>query len=299
MVRMKHTLAFVLAFLVVGVAALPKAASGQIQYAQSISGDHFVYHPTGSTEVTGVLVIAHGTRNNDEIAKETAERFLRRWTIFADENKLLLIAPVFDDQRFGNRGGGYGGYRGLFGREVAADQFVIDIVRHHQTVHGLKTGEFLLYGHSAGAQFAGRFSVKHPELISFAVLSAPGRYAYPTLDAKWPYGAGGLRRSIKWPDGTTKTVSVQGDLGHFAAAAGRLFVLVGAKDTSAQPERPGHKGKNRVEFMISWLGDMNKNAALHGYQGLVRGYVAPDIGHDSKALTPYAQQVFKEYLSLR
>ncbi len=299
MVQMRYTFAFVLAFLVIGFAALPRTASGQIQYAEGISGDHYVYHPVGSTRISAVLVIAHGTRNNDEIARETAERFLLRWTNFADENNLLLIAPVFDDQRFGNRGGGYGSYRGLFGREVGADQFVIDIVRHHQTAHGLNPGEFLLYGHSAGAQFAGRFSVKHPELISFAVLSGPGRYAYPTLDAKWPYGAGVLRRSIKWPDGTTKNVSVQGDLDHFAAAAGRLFVLVGAKDTSAQPERPGHRGKNRVEFMISWLGDMNENAARHGHQGLVRGYVAPGIGHDSKALTPYAQQVFKEYLSLR
>jgi len=295
---MKHTLIFLSFFLCTGLAAFPQAASGQIQYVESTSGDHFVYHPTEAIKITGVLVIAHGTRNNAEIARETAERFLLRWKDFANENNLLLIAPVFDDQRFGNTGGGYGGYRGLFGREVGADQFVIDIVRYHQKAYGLNPGKFLLYGHSAGAQFAGRFSVKHPELISFAVLSGAGRYAYPTLDAKWPYGAGLLRRSIKWPDGSTENVSVRGNLDHFAAVAGRLFVLVGAKDTSVQPKRPGHRGKNRVEFMISWLGDMNENAAQHDYQGLVRGYVVPDIGHDSKALTPYAQQVFKEFLSL-
>ncbi|MGK7654945.1 hypothetical protein ACSQ76_21910 [Roseovarius sp. B08] len=291
-------LAFLLVFLFTNLTAFPQAVSAQVQYSEGNSGDHFVYQPGGSQEITGILVIAHGTRHSDEIARDTSKRFLLRWTGFADENGLLLIAPVFDDERFGNTGGGYGGYRGLFGRDLAADEFVIDIVRHQQSVHGLTPSQFLLYGHSAGAQFAGRFTVRHPELISFAVLSAPGRYSYPTLSAKWPYGAGVLQRVVKWPDGTIEEVRVRGDLGKFAAAAGRMFVLVGAKDTSTQPSRPGHTGTNRVELMISWLGEMNENAARQGYQDLVRGYIVPDIGHDSEALTPYAQRVFKEHLSL-
>lgn len=299
MVRTLHILAFLVLFLFTCFAAFPKASLAQVQYSESNSGDHFVYRPVGSKELTGILVIAHGTRNSDETAKETSKRFLLRWADFADENNLLLIAPVFDDERFGNTGGGYGGYRGLFGREVGADQFVIDIVTQQQTVHGLTTRQFLLYGHSAGAQFAGRFSVKHPELILFTVLSAPDRYSYPTLDAKWPYGAGVLERVVKWPDGTTEEVEVSGDLRRFAEAAGRIFVLVGAKDTGTQPKRPGHKGTNRVEFMISWLGEMNDNVARQGLQGLARGYIVPGVGHNSKALTPYAQRVLKEYLSFQ
>jgi len=298
MVRTRHFLALLLFLVLTSLAAFPKVGAAQIQYSESNSGDHFVYRPVGSKEITGILVIAHGTRNSDETAKDTSKRFLLRWADFADENNLLLIAPVFDDERFGNTGGGYGGYRGLFGREVGADQFVVDIVRHQQTVHGLTPGQFLLYGHSAGAQFAGRFTVKHPELILLTVLSAPGRYSYPTIDAKWPYGADTLQRVVKWPDGTTEEVSVRGDLRRFAAAAGRIFVLVGAKDTSTQPKRPGHKGTNRVELMISWLGEMNDNVTRQGLRGLARGYIAPGVGHNSKALTPYAQRVFKEHLSL-
>lgn len=298
MVRIPHIQTLLFLFLFVILIVVPETGSTQIRYSERNSGDHFIYQPSGTKNITGILVIAHGTRNSDEFARETSKRYLLRWTDFADENNLLLIAPVFDDERFGNIGGGYGGYRGLFGREIGADQFVIDIVRKQQTIHGLTAGPFLLYGHSAGAQFAGRFTVTHPELISFTVLSAPGRYSYPTLDAKWPYGAGLLQRVIKWPDGTSHEVRVRGDLSRFAAAAGRMFVLVGAKDTRTQPERPGHKGTNRVELMISWLSEMNDNAARQGYQGLVRGYIAPDIGHNSKALTPYAQRIFSEHLSV-
>jgi ribosomal protein S6E (S10) len=112
----------------------------------------------------------------------------------------------------------------------------------------------------------------------------------------WPYGAGNLVREITWSDGTVDEVDVSGDLASYAEAAGKFFAIVGAEDLSEQPSRPAHQGRNRVELLLSWMSDMNKNASEHDQRRLVRGHIAPNIGHDSEALTVIAKRAFEEHI---
>lgn len=139
-----------LAVMILCFSLAPRGGEAGITLVENRDGDHFVYHPSGGVDIENLLVIAHGSRNLDERAAETARRFLHRWTGFADAHGLALIVPVFDDDRFGNWKGGCGGYRGLFGREIGADKFVLGLVRTQRRVLGLPQKPFLLYGHSAG-----------------------------------------------------------------------------------------------------------------------------------------------------
>jgi pimeloyl-ACP methyl ester carboxylesterase len=267
-------------------------AWADLAFIRQPEGDYYLYEP--SKPAGHVLVLAHGTRPKSDTAQEWALENLKPWLDFADQQGLLLIAPVFDDARFGNRTGGYGGYRGLFGKLVPADRFVIDLARRHAVSSDAR---FLMYGHSAGGQFAVRFVVRHPDLVNFALAGAPGRFSYPTKEARWPYGAGALNRTIEWADGRRQQVRVTGDLRAYARAAGRIHVLVGSEDLKPQPERPAHKGRTRVALAQSWTEAMNRHAKRFGRSDTVALTVLPGLGHRFGPLAEAAQSILRQKLS--
>jgi poly(3-hydroxybutyrate) depolymerase len=286
---MTWSLRIVIAITWVMATILPDVAAADIEFKPSHEGDHYVYVP--ASQPVSILVIAHGSRAKGETAQDTALKYLKRWTNYANTQNLLVIAPVFDDARFGNLSGGYGGYRGLFGKIIAADQFVLNLVEQNKRIISNPSKPFLLYGHSAGAQFAIRFAVTHPNTVSRVVASAPGRFSYPRGDIAWPYGAGLFERKIKWDDGTKTKVSVVGSLQNFLDATGKVVVVIGSKDTKAQPQRPGHSGKNRIDYGKSWVNEMNALAKEHGLRSRASIKIIPGVGHDSKKLTSHSARM--------
>lgn len=258
-------------------------------FVEHPEGDYFYIAPAG--EPVDVLVLAHGTRPSDTFAHEYALALANRWSDFAQQTGMLLIIPVFDDARFGNRSGGYGGYRGLFGRHIGADEFVLLAVREQQEQAGMPHSPFFLYGHSAGAQFAVRFTIQHPYAVKSTIAAGAGRYSYPTLDARWPYGGGLLGRDIEWSDGTVQSVVQHASLAQYAEAVGKFHVLVGADDLERQPRRPGHEGRTRPELAVTWVGAMNRNAVLHDgpNSALASFEILPNVGHVSHILEEEAR----------
>ena len=153
-----------------------------------VHGEYVQYLPKHAPK--GILVIAHGSTEGTEDVGKVAEKYLQRWMAFAEEHRLVAVAPVFD-ANFGSwekeSGIRLGGYRGLAGKQIGADEFVHHIIgQYKHQVDG--DGRFYLYGHSAGGQFAGRYAIRHPDRLKATVLSAPGRYAFPDPGAPWPYG---------------------------------------------------------------------------------------------------------------
>ena len=267
----------------------PIAHAG-IEFEASKNGDHFVYLPRAQAK--NILVIAHGMYRQDQSAVDVARKYIGRWTEYAETYNLVLIAPVFDDSRFGTLSQGYGGYRNLFGKYVAADDFVNGLVKKYSRYTSSKSDQFYLYGHSAGAQFAVRYVVTHPHRIIKAVVSAAGRYSYPTKKVKWPYGAGDLDKTIAWDNGQIiKRVQVTRRLLDYAHAAEKTSIVIGSADTKTQPARPGHVGSNRIEFAQSWSSAMNSIADSYGKQGRVTVNIVSGVGHNSRRLTPYCAEV--------
>ena len=171
--------------------------AGKVVAKQTPHGSYLQYVPSRTPH--GIVVVVHGTPADDQPAIDNAAKYIEHWIAPAEEHAVLVVAPAFDAENFGSTNGPGGGYRGLYGREIGADEFVHEIVDQYRMGQSAMPNKFILYGHSAGGQFVARYVVMHPERIVAAVISAAGKYAFPDPSAEWPYGMGTLTRTMKWP----------------------------------------------------------------------------------------------------
>jgi poly(3-hydroxybutyrate) depolymerase len=251
-------------------------------------GEYMLYTPT--REPRGILAVVHGSLAEDGSAMEAANVFIRRWVDEAEKRQLVLIAPAFDQENYGGHAGPGGGYRGLFGRHVGADDFLNAIVDAVAEAHPPLKAKFYLYGHSAGGQFVSRYIVKHPHRVFGAVISAAARFAFPDPKVPWTNGMARLQRRIRWSDDAPwEQFDYQPDPnGWLEAATLPVTVVVGAKDTEKVKAGAGQRGETHVERGREWAKSMNAYAREHGKRGRVGFVAVPGIGHNSKKLTPSA-----------
>lgn len=262
-------------------------AMAQVQLHTSAVGDYQLYLP--KTPATNILVVAHGMLGKNQQAAAQAKSYAERWIPHAEQHGLIIIAPVFDDERFGNLSQGYGGYRNLFGKYIGADEFVHQLVAQYRSQTRSDSSQFYLYGHSAGGQFVARYVVTHPQRVIKAVISAAGRYSYPDDTVPWPYGAGRLNKKISWDNGAVvRHERVSPQLLNYATAADKVQIVIGTLDTKAQDKRPAHIGKNRIELATSWAASMNNLARGYNMVGNIRVHQVAGVGHDSARLTKRA-----------
>jgi poly(3-hydroxybutyrate) depolymerase len=165
---------------------------GQVVAAQDNFGTFYTYLPENVASDAPVLVLVHGTPSAQQSAEESAQELISAWQDFAAENGWILLAPAFNQEDFSSRLGDHalGGYRGLFGREIMADAWVLRLVQAYQKAYQLSDRQFYLYGHSAGGQFTARFLVTHPDLVRRAVITAAATYPQPDPEIAWPFGLG-------------------------------------------------------------------------------------------------------------
>jgi pimeloyl-ACP methyl ester carboxylesterase len=223
-----------------------------------------------------VLVLAHGypwtdgTQSDDALAAYARED-AARWAQFAEQTHTIILVPAFGGSSFPN-------YREMVGRTLGPDEFI------NQLVDGLAPrliphfdGRFDLHGHSAGAQFAARYLVAHPERLLHVILSAPSTYPMPDRDVEWPFG---MARS---------TLAPQPEGWLRAATEVSVTVLVGSRDTEDRPPAPGQRGLSRLDRARSWVEAMRQFAQSCGRRSTIRLVEAPGLGHDEAAMAVPAQ----------
>ena len=268
---------------------------GLLAEAEDTFGTFYTYVPTTVPEKPEILVLVHGTPQEGETAESSAEFLATAWIDFAEKQGLLLITPTFNQEDFSSRLGDHArsGYRGLFGREVGADEWVLRLVGAYREAFGSADEQFYLYGHSAGGQFTGRFLVTHPEALKAAVITSAATYPQPTTEVAWPFGRGELHADVEWDPETVQQVDVVPDKETWLAATQvPLTVIVGLNDTGELPESliPGQKGTNRYVIARNWVQDMAAFAAANGLESRFRLELVPGIGHSMTGLLPYSQE---------
>jgi pimeloyl-ACP methyl ester carboxylesterase len=246
-----------------------------------------------------VLVLAHGFpwadgSQSDGFLAEYARAAVERWTAFAEAHHAIVVAPAFGGSEFG-------GYRALFGRKIDADEFVNAVVDQVAGVYIPSfNGRFTLHGHSAGAQFAARYLVTHPERLEDVILSAPGAYPFPDPALPWPDGMAavvrdrlsGSRADGKAPDQAAGAVYAPRPAGWLAAASEVcVSVLVGSRDTNPQPPEPGQRGSTRIERAIAWVDSMHRHAKVSDRTPTIRLVQAEGLDHDEAAMAMPAQEI--------
>ena len=262
--------------------------AGKVLRLRTRHGRYVQYIPRTLREPVAVLLLVHGTPGREETALEVAEDFVTGFIPSAKRRGSILVAPAFDQRNFGGRSGPGGGYRGLFGREIGADEFVNEIVARYEARFPSFDGTFYLYGHSAGGQFVSRYAVLHSGRLSAAVISAAGSYAFPNPQAAWADGMEPLQRTMAWDgDVESKEVDIRPDPnGWLEAAQLPITVLVGDGDDTEMFQSPTQNGASMKDRAKCWVEEMNALAASHGKVGRVRLVMVPGAGHNSRELLP-------------
>lgn len=266
---------------------------GQVARLEDRFGPFYAYVPATAPPEPDILVLVHGTTSDIETPEASAHFFIVSWTDFAEKHGLVLIAPAFDQEHFSSHLGDHalGGYRGLFGRDIAADAWVLRLVGAHQQAYGGLDKRFYLYGHSAGGQFVARFLVTHPELVQRAVISAAATYPQPDAAVAWPFGMGELVADVEWDAETVRHVDVISDKQKWLAATQiPLTVIIGLNDTSELPAYPGQNGKNRFVIARNWVRDMEAFAAENGLTSRFQFEVVPGKGHSMSGLLRFSEK---------
>ena len=264
---------------------------GKVVEKVSPHGRWLQYVPSRRLPATAdILVVVHGTVDAGQPAVPLARTFINRWTGICEEKGAIAVAPAFDTQNFGGHEGPMGGYRALQGRVIGADDFVHEIVNSVRRRYRCDT-RFMLYGHSAGGQFAARYVVRHPNRIKRAVISAPSFYAFPNGSVTWPDGMGRLQRTVRWPGETTdRAIDIRpSPRGWLHAAQLPITVIVGSADTDPSNPAPGHTGNTRLARARQWVPAMNAFAATAAKRGTVRLAIMRGGEHSSAQLTPMAK----------
>jgi hypothetical protein len=229
-----------------------------------------------------VLVLAFGYPWPDRTASDAkilsyARMNLARWTQFADRGHVLLIAPALGGTNFFD-------FRALFGRLIDPDIFVDALVDGpaNKIVPEFH-GRFCLYGHSAGAQFAARYVIAHPERLECAVLSAPSTYPMPLTSVRWPFGMAPSDRGVRPGIGPKNWIE--------AATDAPITIIVGSNDLERRPEAPGQVGETRLSRGQAWVKSMQTLAASHHQTSSVSFTEIAGVDHDEFSMAKAARRI--------
>lgn len=266
------------------------------------NGDFYQYIPKSFDNAFAIVVVNHGMFSGGETAKDSAKNTSRRWQRFAEENGVIIVAPVFDNYRYAvtEEGPQKWGYRALFGRKVGADEFLNEILAYYQRANRYYDGKIFLSGHSAGAQFANRYLVRHPQRVRAAAFSAPAWFALPTYSFQWPNGMKRRYRVVRWPgELIDKVIDIPSSpSGWLKAAQLPVTVVVGEQDLEKLRSVEGVGGDTHVDRAKFWVNAMNEYAKENGASGRVELKIVEGVGHNFGKLAQVCQDSLKGEIRL-
>ena len=275
---------------------------GRIVLKQVAHGRYQQYIPKEGLALKAikVVVVNHGMFGKSENELISAKNTLDDWIPFSEKHQSIIVAPAYDNINYAvtERGDGKGGYRGLFGRKVGADEFLHEIILEYQLANTTYDGRFYLSGHSAGAQFANRYLVRHPERVIAAAFSTPAWYAQPTEHFEWPYGMGRRQFNSRWPgENISRKIDIQPNKSDWLAAAQKpVAVVVGELDVELIRHVPGIGGDTHVDRAKHWVNSMNQYAQRFGKHGRVELKLIPAVGHNYGKLARQCQSFLEQYM---
>lgn len=234
--------------------------------------------PKGTGPGGPVLFVFHGV-------KRDADRYLGEWVELAEKNGLIVVVPEFTPKNFkGAEGYNFGAImddkgkarpRSSWSYSLLEPLFDAIVARERLTAK-----EYLVFGHSAGAQFVHRMMLTGagPRLKQ-AISANAGSYAMPTDQVAWPFGFGGVPAGAWDP-----------------ARAYRqpMVILLGTADNDPDypslPRQPQAmaQGPHRLERGQKFYRIARSDAAARRLLFHWQCAFAPGIGHDNSKMAPFA-----------
>jgi len=243
----------------------------------------FYYKARAAGAEAKVVIAIHGAERSGQLARDT-------WMDLAEKHGLVILAPEFDSARFPEKLFQFGGIG-----ETDRSRWTFPIVEHifEQVRHdnGLQAPSYILFGHSAGAQFVHRFVLAMDRShVSAAVAANAGTYTMPE------YSRSIFATGFPW---TLDERHV--DKARLRAAFGqKMIVLLGEKDVATSgPDVPRSnealaQGAHRLERGQKFMAVAKAQAELLGTGLKWELVVVPGVGHSSKAMSRVAARMLLE-----
>lgn len=231
-----------------------------------------------------LLLVLHGLGRNAAGYRDYAMPL-------ADAQGWLVVAPLFDRKRFPTWRYQAGGIvrdprvEGEFPVEPEMRWMgytllgIIDAVR---AAEGRPELGYSVIGHSAGGQALSRFAAFMPHAARHIVIANPSTWLWPSREARFPYGFGGL------------PAAMTGDEALRRYLAQPIVVLLGAADTRRDnnlnlQEGAERQGANRLERGRNAFRTAQGIAQQHGWPFGWQLLEVPDTGHSARRMFGSAQ----------
>ncbi len=211
-----------------------------------------------------IVFVMHGVRRN-------ADDYRDNWIDIAREYQLRVYAPEFDSKNFpGAKNYNLGGVNA--GASHSAFDAVEPLFEYLGSTRGITNRGYIIFGHSAGAQFVHRFvCFADTSHMNLAIAANAGWYTLVNADEAWPYGLKNIPgEQCSASDWLSKP----------------LLVLLGDQDTDANdpylrrtPEAMA-QGAHRLARGLNFLQGAREYSDAHNLPVAWRFEVVENIGHD-------------------
>lgn len=289
LVRLVLSLAFALAPLL--------ARANDLTPFQEVGRGHFLHEdasPTGTRAIAietyvpaacaakrcPLVISMHGLTRNAEAARDN-------WVNAAERYGLLVAAPHFDEERFPTRLYQQGGVRD----EPDPAKWVYAVIERFFD-RALKSGRvegqgYVLFGHSAGAQFVHRMAILMPQArFSTAVTANAGYYTLPVGRE----AAGGF----SYPYSLDETPATGATLK--AAFAKPMLIMLGDRDDDPDHHQLNKskgaqaQGSNRFARGQNFVAVAAAEAKRLGVASRWREIIVPGVAHEQTKMANAAAQ---------
>jgi predicted esterase len=245
----------------------------------------FTYRPSNWKPGNPILIVMHGAGRNGKDS-------LMVWESYSERYSSLIVAPEFSENFYpgdqwyigGNMYSNTGKVNPRSNWTYTAIEHLFDDIKNKT---GSKQESYLLFGHSAGAQFVHRLVTFLPEArYSRAVAANAGFYVFPLY-------------SLTAPTGLKNSPLPASDLPKIFNR--KLIIMSGEADTNpndsslaAFPEAEA-EGKNRFERALAYYNAAKSEASRLSVPLDWEYHTVPGVGHDEAGMAgPSAVRLFNE-----
>ena len=246
----------------------------------------FVAKPSKVNKATRLVVVMHGRKRN-------AEEYRDQWIEAAKDLNLLVVVPEFSEKNFPEVWGfNYGNVitpeSEPIEKKLHAFSSISPLANEAIEKFKLKSNNWGIYGHGAGAHFVHRYVLHQPEANHTLAIAANLGWYLSMTDQQWPFGL---------------TNSGIQDAQLKQAFSKYFLLMLGKADTSTKPNTPYVKehwdsislqGEHRLargrNFFKSAV-EKSKEVDQFFKWGMVE--VPTEKGHgNTEQMVPYAAEMF-------
>lgn len=240
----------------------------------------WLYRPQNFTPSSPIAFVMHGTLRNGETYREP-------WIPLAQPSGALIVVPEFSLEHYRDvRTYQFGNMRTSTGEPIDEAKWTFAAIEHlfdHlRELSGSRRERYLIFGHSAGAQFVHRMVLfQRNSRIELAVTANAGSYTLPAANVVFPFG---LQESGLSDASLTTALETP------------LLVLLGDKDidpndkhlpknAEAMAQGPHRLARGHHFFAAGQSAARRLGANLRWSK-----VVVPGVGHDNSKMAPVAAQ---------